>query len=133
MLGQAFSHDRVLSMSADIGNSVISHFESVGTACLPSLDISMFTTSAVDSIDQQQRVHRDHYMPRGYCCFSNLTINILNILNRTEQKLVDLKSSGKKVSALPDVLIINDLQSHINHQRLNLKSLLVIIGVEIGG
>ena len=38
-------------MSADLGNSVITHYESVGSVCHPNLKLGVFTTSAVDNID----------------------------------------------------------------------------------
>ena len=50
-LGLSVSYDRVLSMSADLGNSVITHYESVGSVCPPNLKLGVFTTSAVDNID----------------------------------------------------------------------------------
>lgn len=41
----------MLGVSSDLGNSAIRNFESVGTVCPPSLNIGVFTTSAVDNTD----------------------------------------------------------------------------------
>lgn len=48
-LGLSVSYDRILKLSADLGNSAISHSETVGTVCLPTWNIGVFTTSAVDT------------------------------------------------------------------------------------
>ena len=50
-MGLSVTYDRVLSLSADLANSAIDHFESVGAVCPQSLKIGLFTTSAVDNID----------------------------------------------------------------------------------
>ena len=53
-LGLSVSYDRVLGLSADLGNSAINHFESTGTVCPPSLNTGVFTTSAVDNVHRPQ-------------------------------------------------------------------------------
>ena len=44
-------HDYVLGLSADLGNTAISYFETIGTVCPPKLNIGVFTTSTVDNIN----------------------------------------------------------------------------------
>ena len=50
-LGLSISHDRVLELSTDMGNSVCARFESEGVVCPPKLLKGVFTTAAVDNID----------------------------------------------------------------------------------
>ena len=50
-LGLCISYDRVLRLSAQMGNSVCELFQRENVVCPPSLHGRMFTTSAVDNID----------------------------------------------------------------------------------
>ena len=50
-LGLSVSYDYVLGLSADLGNTAISYFETIGTVCPPKLNIGVFTTSTVDNIN----------------------------------------------------------------------------------
>ena len=49
-LGLSVSYDYVLGLSADLGNTTISHFEIIETVCPPKLNIGVFTT-ALDNIN----------------------------------------------------------------------------------
>ena len=99
-LGLSVSYDRVLGLSADLGNSAISHFETVGTVCPPTLNIGVFTTSAVDNIDHDPTATSAHgsFHGTGISLFQHPDTE-----NRgTEQTRVSISRSGKKVSKLPD-------------------------------
>ncbi len=50
-LGISVSYDRVLNVSADLGNLLSDHFEALGIVCPSSLRKNVFTTMAVDNID----------------------------------------------------------------------------------
>ena len=50
-LGLSIPYDRVLRLSADMGNSVCQRFENEQVVCPPSLRGKVFTTAAVDNID----------------------------------------------------------------------------------
>ncbi|KAL9982820.1 hypothetical protein ACROYT_G004928 [Oculina patagonica] len=59
-LGLSVSYERVLGLSADLGNYAISHFETVGTVCPSTLSIGVFTTSAVEKIDHDPTATSAH-------------------------------------------------------------------------
>lgn len=50
-LGLSVSYDRVMQISADLGNSVCAQFEEEGVVCPSKLKKSLFTTGSVDNID----------------------------------------------------------------------------------
>ena len=50
-LGLCVSYDRILGISATMGNSVSAKFEDENVVCPPKLRFSLFTTAAVDNID----------------------------------------------------------------------------------
>ena len=50
-LGLSISYDRVMQISADLGNSICSQFEEEGVVCPSKLKRSLFTTANVDNID----------------------------------------------------------------------------------
>ena len=50
-LGISVSYDRVLNVSADLGNLLSNQFEATGIVCPASLRKNVFTTMAVDNID----------------------------------------------------------------------------------
>lgn len=50
-VGLSVSYDYVLGLSADLGNTAISHFKIIKTVCPPKLNIGVFTTSALDNIN----------------------------------------------------------------------------------
>ena len=54
-LGFSISYDRVLELSTDMGNSVCARFESQGVVCPPKILKGVFTTAAVENIDQKSR------------------------------------------------------------------------------
>ncbi|KAL9985484.1 hypothetical protein ACROYT_G007898 [Oculina patagonica] len=59
-LGLSVSYERVLGLSADLGNYAISHFETDGTVCQSTLSIGVFTTSAVEKIDHDPTATSAH-------------------------------------------------------------------------
>ena len=50
-LGLSISYDRVLQISADLGNTVCAQFKEEGVVCPAKLKKSLFTTANVDNID----------------------------------------------------------------------------------
>lgn len=50
-LGLSVSSNRVMQISADLGDSVCAQFEAVGVVCSLKLKTSLFTTDSVDNID----------------------------------------------------------------------------------
>ncbi|KAK3887811.1 hypothetical protein Pcinc_008090 [Petrolisthes cinctipes] len=51
-LGLSISYDRVLRLSAEMGNRACQMFQTEQVVCPPTLRGSVFTTAAVDNIDQ---------------------------------------------------------------------------------
>ena len=87
-------------MAADHGNTAISHFQTIRTVCSPTLNISVFTTSAVDNIDY------DPTVTSAQGSFHGTRISLFqhpNTENRgTAQRSFNSTSrSGKKVTTLP--------------------------------
>jgi len=101
-LGLAVLYDRVLGVSADQGNSAISHFKGVRIVCMPSLNIGVFTKSVVDNTycnSTAQQVHRDpSFHKTGISLFQLFDTKNLG----TYQMGVSLSMSGKKVTRLRD-------------------------------
>uniref|UniRef100_UPI00358DF98B uncharacterized protein isoform X2 n=1 Tax=Myxine glutinosa TaxID=7769 RepID=UPI00358DF98B len=99
-LGLSVSYDLVLGMSADLGNSAISHLESIGTVCPPALQIGVFTTSAVDNIDHDPTATSAHgsFHGTGISLFQHPNTENCG----TEQMRIPLTKSGKKVRKLPE-------------------------------
>jgi len=56
-LGLSISYDRVMQISADLGNSICSQFEEEGVVCPSKLKRSLFTTANGDNIDHNPRAH----------------------------------------------------------------------------
>ena len=49
--GLSASYDRVLQISAQLGEAVVAQYVQDGVICLPVLRKQLFTTAAVDNID----------------------------------------------------------------------------------
>ena len=49
--GLRVSHDRVLEISAKLGEAVVCQYVNDGVVCPPAQRMKLFTTSAVDNID----------------------------------------------------------------------------------
>lgn len=52
--GISISYDRVLQISAQLGEAVVTQYVEDGVVCPPSLRKGLFTTSAVDNIDHNR-------------------------------------------------------------------------------
>ena len=100
-LGLSVSYDRVLGLSADLGNTAISHFETIGTVCPPKINISVFTTSAVDNIDHDPTTTSAE---RSFHGTGILLFQHPDTENRgTDQRSFNFTSrSGKKVTKLQE-------------------------------
>ena len=57
-LGLSISYDRVMQISADLGNSICSQFEEEGVVCPSKLKRSLFTTTNMDNIDYNLSARR---------------------------------------------------------------------------
>ena len=55
-MGLSISFDRVMQISADLGNSICVQFEEEGVVCPLKLKRSLFTTANVDTIDHNPSV-----------------------------------------------------------------------------
>ena len=56
-LGLSITYDRVMQISADLGNSICAQFEEEGVVCPSKLKKSLFTTANVDNIDHNPSTH----------------------------------------------------------------------------
>ena len=50
-LGPSISYDNVLRLSSDVADAACEHFKETDTVCPPNLKANVFTTAAVDNID----------------------------------------------------------------------------------
>ena len=50
-VGMSISHDRVLQLSTDMGNTVCKMYKLENVVCLPTIRGNLFTTAAVDNVD----------------------------------------------------------------------------------
>lgn len=78
-LGLSVSYDRVLGLSADLGNTIISHFETIGKLCPPTLSIGVYSQHQqwiISTMIQQQQAHRDPFIGCAYhfCCMLTMKI-----------------------------------------------------------
>ena len=71
-LGISISYDRVLRLSADIGNRVCEQFHREQVVCPPKLHGSVFTSAAVDNIDHNlvQQHQKSLFMALAFLSFS---------------------------------------------------------------
>ena len=99
-LGLSVTYDRVLGMSADLGNSAINHFENTGTVCPPKLNKGVFTMSAVDNIDHNPTATttRGSFHGTGISLFQYPDAGN----SGTKQTCTPITKSGKKVNRLSE-------------------------------
>ena len=65
-LGLSVSHDRVLSISADLGNDISELYKSEGVVCPCQLRYGVFTTTAYDNITHHQTQPLELFMEQQY-------------------------------------------------------------------
>ena len=100
-LGLSVSYDRVLGLSADLGNTAISHFERIGTVCPPTLNIGVFTTSAEDNIDHDPTATsaQESFHGTGISLFQHPDTEIVA---QSKENFNFTSRSGKKVTKIPE-------------------------------
>ena len=79
-LGLSVSYDRVLGLSADLGNTIISHFETIGKLCPPTLSNGVYSQHQqwiISTMIQQQQAHRDPFIGCAYHFYCILTMKIV--------------------------------------------------------
>ena len=70
-LGLSISYDRVLRISAELGNSLCQRFHIDQVVCPPLFKGNVFTTSAVDNIDHNPSATTAiHFMELEFLCYS---------------------------------------------------------------
>ena len=103
-MGLCISHDRVLTLSTNIANSVTNKFEQVGVVCPPKLCSNIFTTAGVDNIDHNPSSTTAHDS------FHGTAISLVQ--HRTTSNkgsdrgipvLIESAQSQKKIAQLPEV------------------------------
>ena len=100
-VGLSVSYDYVLGLSADLGNTAISHFKIIKTVCPPKLNIGVFTTSALDNInhDRTAKGAQGSFHGTGISLFQHSDTEN----HGTEQRRFNFISRiGKKVTKLPE-------------------------------
>ena len=68
--GISISYDRVLEISAQLGDAVVTKYVHDGVVCPPTLRKRLFTTSAMDIITQLQQLiswHQHFHLPASKC------------------------------------------------------------------
>ena len=102
-LGLSVSYDRVLTLSTQMGNSVIARFEAEGVVCPSKLQKGVFTTAAVDNIDHNpsSSTAKDSFNGTGISMFQHSN----GIDLGEERNVVTLESPRptiNHIAALPD-------------------------------
>ena len=120
-LGLCVSYDRVLSVSTDLGNSVVRRYQQEGVVCPSNLRHNVFTTSAVDNIDHNpsSTTAHDSFHGTGISMFQHMTPEsqgitrgdcTVNNTATTSKTVVDLPESytNIKPAALPSKDVLPD-------------------------
>lgn len=98
-LGLSVSYDRVLSLSADLGNTAIKHYETLGAVVPSILRYHIFTVGAVDNIDHNPS------STSAQSAFHGTGISLFQQPDSESPGIVQNGTSyvrgGKKLSALP--------------------------------
>ena len=99
-LGLSVSYGCVLGLSADLGNSAINHFDSIGAVCPHTFNTGVFTTSAVDNIDHDpsSTMAQSSFHGTGISLFQHPGVQNAG----TKQICPPFNRSGKKIGCLPD-------------------------------
>ena len=102
-LGHCISYDRLMQISAEMGNSVCAQFEKEGVVCPLSMRKSLFTTGSVDNIDHDtsSRTAKDSFHGTAISLTQHPSVDWLGI----ERGQVLLDSDVPKmrtVTNLPD-------------------------------
>ena len=103
----SISYDRVMQISADLGNGVIAQFEEEGVVCPPKLKKSLSTTGSVDNIDHNtsSRTAKDTFHGTAISLTEHPT-NDLEGIGRNRVLISDDKPKRKTVSNLPDAYTV---------------------------
>ena len=105
-VGLSVSYDYVLGLSADLGNTAISHFKIIKTVCPPKLNIGVFTTSALNNInhDPTATSAQGSFHGTGISLFQHSDTEN----HGTEQRRFNFISRmGKKVTKLKEYFLMN--------------------------
>lgn len=104
-LGLSISYDRVMQISADLGNSVCHRFEEEGVVCPPKLKKSLFTTGCVDNIDHNtsSRTSKDSFHGTAISLTQHPSIDAMGIDRSTNPILINREGAKMKtLSCLPE-------------------------------
>ena len=106
-LGLSISYDRVMQISADLGNGVIAQYEEEGVVCPSKLKKSLFTTGSVDNIDHNtsSRIAKDSFHGTAISLTEHPT-NDLEGIGRNRVLINDDIPKRKTVSNLPDAYTV---------------------------
>ena len=106
-LGLSISYDRVMQISADLGNGVIAQYEEEGVVCPSKLKKSLFTTGSVDNIDHNTSSHtaKDSFHGTAISLTKHPT-NDLEGIGRNRVLINDDIPKRKTVSNLPDAYTV---------------------------
>ena len=102
--GLSISYDRVLEISADLGDAVVSRFIEDGVVCPHELQKGLFTTSAMDNIDHNPS------SSTSTTSFHGTTISLFQHPKHDnegeEREKLELKgNTGKRIPELPDIYV----------------------------
>ena len=101
-LGLSITYDRVLEISATVGNQVLEQFSAENVVCPPNLEEGLFTSAAVDNIDHNpsSATARDSFHGTGISLFQQPSF--LNE-GRTRNIYMEIESipKKKKLMSLP--------------------------------
>ena len=117
--GISISYDRVLQISAQLGEAVITQYFEDGVVCPPSLRKGLFTTSALDNIDHNPTA------TTATTSFHGTSVSIFqhpNFDNAGEERSslkVQNESKVKKVPELPEAFMLTLPRDPRHQQRQN--------------
>ena len=102
-LGMCISYDRLMQISADLGNNVCNQFEKEGVVCPQKLRKDLFISGSVDNIDHNpsSRTSKDSFHGTAISLTQHPTLNVTGM----ERNIVLLDPNvpkSKTVSSLPE-------------------------------
>jgi hypothetical protein len=101
-LGLCVSYDRVIAISAELGNSVCRRYQEEQVVCPPHLRLGLFTTAAFDNIDYNpsSTTTRDSFHCTGISMFQHATTDVPGTTRRNIVITQETSSSKIEVNYL---------------------------------
>ena len=125
-LGLSISYDRVLRISAELGNNLCQRYHNDQVVCPPSLKGNVFTTSAVDNIDHNpsSTTAKDSFHGTGISLFQHPSCSDDGI-DRGTVFTRSSASSTKTVNCLPHFYTnVQSISASVKHSPVSATSII---------